>query len=194
MALSETENSYQGGEEEDADVIVKTCVLGGFSESSETRTLIGSLPEIHEAERVKEVAIEKFKVIMDRYQEQPHLLDPHLEWMTEMLLNFTRSENSPPSLVHLSFKFLFVISKVRGYKIFMQLLPHEVSDVHPVLELMSRQDPKDLETWETRYMLLLWLSVACLIPFDLSRLDGHLESEGVKIREPIMERILAVAK
>lgn len=43
-------------------------------------------------------------------------------------------------------------------------------------------------------MLLLWLSMTCLIPFDLSRLDGHLESEGVRIKEPVMERILAVAK
>uniref|UniRef100_A0A3Q2TAI5 Tubulin-specific chaperone D n=1 Tax=Fundulus heteroclitus TaxID=8078 RepID=A0A3Q2TAI5_FUNHE len=174
--------------------IVKTCVLGGFSESGETKTLISSLPEVHGDQRAREGAMEKFRVIMDRYQEQPHLLDPHLEWMTKMLLDFTRSENSPASLVHLSFKFLYVICKVRSYKVFMQLLPHEVADVHPVLELISRQDPEDLETWETRYILLLWLSMGCLIPFDLYRLDGHLESEGVRIREPIMERILTVAK
>lgn len=43
-------------------------------------------------------------------------------------------------------------------------------------------------------MLMLWLSVTCLIPFDLSRLDGHLESEGVRTKEPVMERILAIAK
>lgn len=43
-------------------------------------------------------------------------------------------------------------------------------------------------------MLLLWLSMTCLIPFDLSRLDGHLESDGGKAREPIMDRILAIAK
>uniref|UniRef100_A0A3Q2PHB4 Tubulin-specific chaperone D n=1 Tax=Fundulus heteroclitus TaxID=8078 RepID=A0A3Q2PHB4_FUNHE len=185
---------FLGGEEEEADAIVKTCVLGGFSESGETKTLISSLPEVHGDQRAREGAMEKFRVIMDRYQEQPHLLDPHLEWMTKMLLDFTRSENSPASLVHLSFKFLYVICKVRSYKVFMQLLPHEVADVHPVLELISRQDPEDLETWETRYILLLWLSMGCLIPFDLYRLDGHLESEGVRIREPIMERILTVAK
>lgn len=50
------------------------------------------------------------------------------------------------------------------------------------------------QTWETRYMLLLWLSMTCLIPFDLYRLDGHLESEGGKAREPTMDRILAIAK
>lgn len=50
------------------------------------------------------------------------------------------------------------------------------------------------QTWETRYMLLLWLSMTCLIPFDLSRLDGHLNSDPAQVREPIMDRILAVAK
>lgn len=35
--------------------------------------------------------------------------------------------------------------QVRGYKVFMQLFPHEVADVHPVLDLLSRQDPKDPE-------------------------------------------------
>ncbi|CAB1350406.1 unnamed protein product, partial [Coregonus sp. 'balchen'] len=49
-------------------------------------------------------------------------------------------------------------------------------------------------TWENRYMLLLWLSMTCLIPFDLSRLDGHLTSDPGQAREPIMDRILAVAK
>ncbi|XP_029293698.1 tubulin-specific chaperone D isoform X2 [Cottoperca gobio] len=192
MALSDTDNGCSGGGE--GESIVKLCVLGGFSESSETRALISSLPEIHGDMVTSESASERFLEIMNGYQEQPHLLDPHLEWMLNMILEFVRSEKSPPSLVHLSFKFLYIICKVRGYKIFMQLLPHEVADVQPVLDLLSRQDPKDTETWETRYMLLLWLSMTCLIPFDLYRLDGHLESDGGKPREPTMDRILAIAK
>ncbi|KAK2833361.1 hypothetical protein Q5P01_017250 [Channa striata] len=192
MALSETDNGCSGGEGDESDAIVKT--LGGFSESRETRALISGLPEAHGNAVTSESAIQRFLVIMNRYQEQPHLLDPHLEWMLNMILDFVKSEKSPPSLVHLGFKFLYIICKVRGYKIFMQLFPHEVADVQPVLDLLSRQDPKDSETWETRYMLLLWLSMTCLIPFDLSRLDGHLESEGGKPREPIMDRILDIAK
>lgn len=191
MALSETGNGGEGGE---SDAIVQTCLLGGFSESGETRALISSLAEVHGDTVTTESATQRFLVIMNRYQEQPHLLDPHLEWMFNMILEFIRSEKSPPSLVHLSFKFLYIICKVRGYKIFMQLFPHEVADVQPVLDLLFRQDPKDTETWETRYMLLLWLSMTCLIPFDLSRLDGHLESDSGKARESTMDRILAIAK
>ncbi|XP_041861103.1 tubulin-specific chaperone D [Melanotaenia boesemani] len=194
MALSETDNGCSGEKEEAIDAIVKMCVLSGFREKSEAMSLISSLPQVHGDPAENETVTQRFLVIMNIYQEMPHLLDPHLEWMMKTILEFVKSENSPPSLVHLSFKFLYIICKVRGYKIFMQLFPHEVSDVQPVLELLSRQDPDDSETWETRYMLLLWLSMTCLIPFDLSRLDGHLESEDGKAREPIMDRILAIAK
>ncbi|XP_051572413.1 tubulin-specific chaperone D-like [Myxocyprinus asiaticus] len=179
---------------EESEVIPQACVLSEFSEIAEVKTLINSLPDIHNDTVSRETTIEKFVVLMDRYQEQPHLLDPHLEWMLSMHLEMIRSEKSPPLLVHLCFKFLYIISKVRGYKIFMQLFPHEVSDVQPVLDLLCRQDPKDTETWETRYILLLWLSMTCLIPFDLSRLDGNLSTDSGLNRETIMDRILAVAK
>uniref|UniRef100_A0AAZ3SCC3 Tubulin-specific chaperone D n=1 Tax=Oncorhynchus tshawytscha TaxID=74940 RepID=A0AAZ3SCC3_ONCTS len=194
MAQTDMDSGEDGGGGGEPEVIAKASVLGGFTESTEIRALISSLPVVHESIVTLESAIERFLVIMDRYQEQPHLLDPHLEWMLNLLLELIRSEQSPPLLVHLGFKFLYIISKVRGYKIFMQLFPHEVADVQPVLDLLCRQDPRDPETWETRYMLLLWLSMTCLIPFDLSRLDGHLTSDPSQTREPIMDRILAVAK
>uniref|UniRef100_A0A672MDX2 Tubulin-specific chaperone D n=1 Tax=Sinocyclocheilus grahami TaxID=75366 RepID=A0A672MDX2_SINGR len=179
---------------EEPEVVTEACLLSEFSERGEARALINNLPDIHHDTVSREATIEKFVVIMDRYQEQPHLLDPHLEWMLNMLLEMIRNEKSPPLMVHLCFKFLYIISKVRGYKIFMQLFPHEVSDVQPVLDLLCRQDPKDTETWETRYILLLWLSMTCLIPFDLSRLDGHLSTDPGLNRESTMDRILAVAK
>uniref|UniRef100_A0A3P8ZZD8 Tubulin-specific chaperone D n=1 Tax=Esox lucius TaxID=8010 RepID=A0A3P8ZZD8_ESOLU len=194
MAQTDMDSGDEGGGGGEPEVIVQASVLGGFTESTEVQALISSLPEVHQKMVTRESAIQRFLVIMNRYQEQPHLLDPHLEWMLNLLLEVIRSEQSPPLLVHLGFKFLYIISKVRGYKVFMQLFPHEVADVQPVLDLLCRQDPKDSATWETRYMLLLWLSMTCLIPFDLSRLDGHLTSDPSQAREPIMDRILAVAK
>lgn len=182
------------GESGESEVLSSANLLAGFTESDEIRALISSLVILQENCKAQESTIQRFVDIMNRYLEQPHLLDPHLEWMLDMLLELIRSETSPPLLVHLSFKFLYIISKVRGYKIFMQVLPHEVSDMQPVLDLLCRQDPKDTETWETRYMLLLWLSMTCLIPFDLSRLDGGPSSDPEQNREPIMDRILSVAK
>uniref|UniRef100_A0A674K048 Tubulin-specific chaperone D n=1 Tax=Terrapene triunguis TaxID=2587831 RepID=A0A674K048_9SAUR len=114
--------------------------------------------------------------------------------MMHLLLDIVRDKRSPSPLVHLAFKFLYIITKVRGYKIFLRLFPHEVADLQPVLDMFADQNPKDYETWETRYMLLLWLSMTCLIPFDLARLDGNILSEEGCTRMPIMDRILNVAK
>ncbi|XP_033827733.1 tubulin-specific chaperone D [Periophthalmus magnuspinnatus] len=194
MALPKNDGDVTGGEEGESDIMSTAWLLGGFTDSDETKTIISSLPEVHGDMTATEVTMQKILVIMNRYQEQPHLLDPHLDWMVNMLLELIRSETSPLSLVHLSFKCLYTICKVRGYKVFMQLFPHEVADVQPVLDLLLRQDPKDNKTWETRYMLLLWLSMTCLIPFDLSRLDGHLEHDVGHARESTMDRILAIAK
>ncbi|XP_066474680.1 tubulin-specific chaperone D [Tiliqua scincoides] len=176
------------------DVIARGSVLESFTESKEIRELINNLILLHENMIMRETAIQKFTVIMNKYQEQPHLLDAHLESMLTLLLDIIRNEASPPSLVHLSFQFLYIISKVRGYKTFLRLFPHEVVDLQPVLDMLVRQNPKDYETWETRYLLLLWLSVTCLIPFDLARLDGTICSTEGGTRVPIMDRILTVAK
>ncbi|NXS30951.1 TBCD protein, partial [Pomatostomus ruficeps] len=135
-----------------------------------------------------------FSGIMDKYQEQPHLLDRHLEGMMNSLLDIVRDSGSPPPLVHLAFKFLYIITKVRGYKRFLPLFPHEVRDLQPVLDMLAKQNPRDPETWETRYMLLLWLSMICLIPFDLARFDGNLVSLEGQARQPTMDRILDIAK
>ena len=44
-------------------------------------------------------------------------------------------------------------------------------DLLPVLRMLEKQDTSDIETWETRYVLLIWLSIISKIPFPLSRLE-----------------------
>ncbi|XP_053309176.1 tubulin-specific chaperone D [Spea bombifrons] len=190
MAADGSEHEEDGS----PDVIARGNILESFTEGTEIRDLIGSLRVAWEELVNREVCIQRFVVIVDKYQEQPHLLDPHLEWMLDMLLDIIRDKTSSAVLIHLAFKFLYLISKVRGYKTFLRLFPHEVVDVHPVLEMISAQNPSDHETWETRYMLLLWLSMTCLIPFDLSRLDGNLSSEASETRRSTMDQILEIAK
>ena len=50
------------------------------------------------------------------------------------------------------------------------------------------------QTWETRYMLLLWLSMVSMIPFDMERLDSNASVDGQPAKLPIMERIINVGK
>lgn len=74
--------------------------------------------------------------------------------------------------LHKLFQVLYHLCKVRGYKTVVKVLPHEVSDFEPTLHLLQSQDRADHSAWETRYVLLLWLSMLCLVPFDLSTIDS----------------------
>jgi len=43
--------------------------------------------------------------------------------------------------------------------------------------MLEEQNELDHDSWETRYCLLLWLSIIVIIPFDMRKLDGtrHIE-------------------
>lgn len=71
---------------------------------------------------------------------------------------------------------------MRGHKRIVQYLPHETSDLEPVIRLLEQQNPNDVDMWPTRYMLLIWLSIVCMIPFDLTRFDDDTKGETIKNR------------
>ncbi|XP_022110714.1 tubulin-specific chaperone D-like isoform X2 [Acanthaster planci] len=183
----------EGGE--DANTAQAGSTHEEFTETEEVRALISSLATVYTDQISVELAVEKFTVIVDKYQEQPHLMDPHLEGILLPLLDIARQSGIDPPLSHLAFKFMYLLTKARGFKTIVRILPHEVADLEPALALLTRQDPADFETWETRYMLLLWMSIICMIPFDMARLDSNapLDDEGRK-REPTMMRIINAAK
>ncbi|KAL4175352.1 hypothetical protein KRP22_000320 [Phytophthora ramorum] len=129
--------------------------------------------------------------ILDRYLEQSHLLDPYLHEMLDPIVQeikrvmaervdavaesdgvaFPCQMYRNPRL-HKLFQIVYHLCKVRGYKTVVKLLPHEVSDFEPTLQLLQSQDRTDHSAWETRYVLLLWISMLCLVPFDLNTIDS----------------------
>lgn len=122
-----------------------------------------------------EKSYETYSIILSRYQEQPHLLNPHLPALTEQLFTYIRSKDIPVPLSHAVFKYLYQFSKVRTYKVLLKFMPHEINDLAFVLEMLERQNVEDSENWESRYMLLFWLSVLVLNPFEIARFDTHVE-------------------
>ncbi|KAG2760722.1 Tubulin-specific chaperone D [Phytophthora cactorum] len=135
--------------------------------------------------------------ILDRYLEQSNLLDSFLREMLDPLVTeikrvmaertqtteagdavaFPCQVYRDPRL-HKLFQIVYQLCKVRGYKTVVKLLPHEVSDFEPTLQLLQSQDRTDHSVWETRYVLLLWLSMLCLVPFDLNTIDSSSSSAG----------------
>lgn len=107
------------------------------------------------------------------FQEQPELLDPHLDGIISPLMKIARNIIAKgefcghPYLLKV-FKIIYVLAKVRGYKTVVKFFPHTVADLEPTLNCLMAQNSKEYETWEVRYSLLLWISIVILIPFDLA--------------------------
>lgn len=131
----------------------------------------------------------QFRDLLDEFQEQPYLLDPFLERLVEPPLAVlqavvrARSQDlefaAKDGAVQRSAKILYFYTKVRGYKAITSYFPHEVSDVVPLISVLLRYvplQPSDsydrTQGWELRYILLLWLSLVCMIPFDLQKFDN----------------------
>jgi len=49
-----------------------------FREIDEVTSMMDTLREVSSEERKREQLLERWKYLLDLYQEQPHLLDPHL--------------------------------------------------------------------------------------------------------------------
>ncbi|XP_030759284.1 tubulin-specific chaperone D [Sitophilus oryzae] len=169
------------------------CALDYFSEYEEVLQMIDNLKNIIVSERsIQEKAYEKYSFILSQYIEQPHLLDTHINSILQKLIDIVRNTLNPVELKHIAFSYMFVVVNVRGYKDIVRHLPHEVADFEPVLQLLEAQDPNDSDTWTTRYILLLWLSIIIMIPFHLSRFDGF--NENTSDQKTVMTRVLEVIK
>jgi hypothetical protein len=128
---------------------------------------------------------------LSKYQEQPTLLSPHLSEMltpiTDRMLQISTAvalDSNRTSLFQkleipqfdAICKVVQLCCRVRGYKHVMKLFPHEVSHLELCLILLRAQDSTDYNNWETRYVLLLWLCILCLIPFDICSMDSTLKT------------------
>ncbi|KAF9121044.1 hypothetical protein BGW39_010898 [Mortierella sp. 14UC] len=139
--------------------------------------------------------------LIGKYQYQSYLLDPKLEEMISPLITPIRkvvhdvtfgdlkgeNMNEHGDLI---FYILNFICKTRGYKTIVKFLPHEVSDLEPAFEFLKKQDKK--RVWETRYVLLIWLSLMCMIPFDLRTIDSQATKDSDRI--PLVDQMIEKGK
>jgi tubulin-specific chaperone D len=138
-------------------------------------------------------------MILDKYQEQCQLLDPHLDSIIHALFNPIKERRTVDldstaidgnMAIHRSCRVIYSLCKVRGFKTVIKFFPHEVTDLEPCLNLLSGEDPKDLEKWHTRYVLLLWLSILVMVPFGLETIDSQDCDTGLGL----IDRILSICK
>ncbi len=166
-----------------------------FKEYATLIKLIESLPHNLKLLRDSEKSFEQFLFIVDTYQEQPHLIDPFLNEIFDKLINTIKQNmgdgtvcnKEKDAIINECFKYMHCLTKMRGFKKIVQYLPHEINDFEPVLALLARQDLTDVYSWQTRYMLLIWLSIVCMIPFDLTRFNSINESDNNTILKRFLD-------
>ncbi|KAL7752331.1 hypothetical protein RI367_002377 [Sorochytrium milnesiophthora] len=173
--------SRAGELDPDADDHGNTCrALSYFEEAEECKAEVAKV--LHADEKGDHQAMWRVTLILQKYQEQPQLLDPHLEALLKPVIHFIRDNVISGSINgstgklnardHQLFGFLYLVSKTRGPKIVVRFFTHEAADLEPVLQFLAQQDPAAHGKWEARYISLLWLSLIVMTPFDMARIDS----------------------
>ncbi|GJE97138.1 tubulin folding cofactor D C terminal domain-containing protein [Phanerochaete sordida] len=126
--------------------------------------------------------LKKLSMILDEYQEQAYLLDPFLERLvgpvveqlklSVMSVSSSRNVQNPENIGRIAV-LLYHYVKFRGHKTITRFFPHEVDDLAIALTFLfdNTELAEDQEQWPLRYIMLLWLSLICMLPFDLAQFD-----------------------
>lgn len=169
---------------------IPSCTLDHFKEHGEVVRMITNLPE--NFKMIREKSYEKYSEVLSRYQEQPHLLDPHIPELLTLLFKYIRDPAVETLVSNEAYRYIYQICKVRSYKVFVKFLPHELTDLDFTLRSLCETNTADNVYWERRYVLLVWMSVLVLIPFHLARLDGGQTSVDGKVTK--MEQMYQICK
>ncbi|XP_071718069.1 tubulin-folding cofactor D [Rutidosis leptorrhynchoides] len=159
-------------------------------------------------------SVRKIRSIMDKYQEQGQLLEPYLESIISPLMLIVRSKTielgvESKELVEIIKPLCIIIYSlvtVCGYKAVIRFFPHQVSDLEPAVSLLEKCHGTTQKTalrqestgeMETKCVILLWLSILVLVPFDISSVDtsiANTHSVGTNEPPPLVTRILDISK
>jgi len=100
---------------------------------------------------------------------------------SELKLKLARLNNDKIKILKLHLTPLYALSKVRGKKHIQKYLSHNVQDVEPVLFVLRHmegiKETNSIEigkafVWESVFVLLLWVGMLSLVPFDLNTIDS----------------------
>ncbi|GMN43144.1 hypothetical protein TIFTF001_012341 [Ficus carica] len=144
----------------------------------------------------------KIRSIMDKYQEQGQLVEPYLEGIVSPLMCIVRSKtmelgvasNEILKVIKPICIIIYSLVTVCGYKAVIRFFPHQVSDLELAVSLLEKCHYMKSATFlrqestgemEAKCVILLWLSILVLVPFDISTVDTSIASvTGLGEHEP----------
>ncbi|KAI5779902.1 tubulin folding cofactor D C terminal-domain-containing protein [Peziza echinospora] len=132
--------------------------------------------------------------VLEPFQESPQILDAHLASIVPPILTslltyltsppvFTPTDKANYSLPEAIGRLVYALCKIRGAKIISRFFPNEPYLLQFIVTRFSfwgAEKPEDAQdmleaavesSWQFRYVMLLWLSLLLLTPFDLSTIS-----------------------
>ncbi|KAF0928817.1 hypothetical protein E2562_010685 [Oryza meyeriana var. granulata] len=158
--------------------------------------------------------VQRIRSIMDKYQEEGQLLEPYLENIISPLMLLVRSKTMELGagtdellgIIKPLCIIIYTLVTVCGYKSVIKFFPHQVSDLEPAVALLEKCHKMSSVTalrqestgeMETKCVVLLWLYILVLIPFDISSVDTSIatadQMDGPET-VPLVTRILDICK
>ncbi|CAD6197740.1 unnamed protein product [Caenorhabditis auriculariae] len=147
----------------------------------ELEDLVENLPKVVAAKEndpsTFEKSIDRFSNLLYLYHEQSNLLDSLIPSMLKNLLEYVTlpssdSKKELDSLSNESLAYIAHLSIVRGYKVIVRLLPHQVHYLDRLLLALEGFSGPVGSDHPQRNILLLWLWIVVRNPFDLRRFDA----------------------
>ncbi|KAF8635864.1 hypothetical protein AX15_000054 [Amanita polypyramis BW_CC] len=144
---------------------------------------------VPERDDENDTLLKSLLMILYQYHEQSYLLDPYLENLVTPVVDRLKYyaklfvESDLPA-THLTKRMnrvanlLYYYINFRGYKSIVRFFPHEIADLTIALDCMFKV-PNEHSDWPLRYVMLIWLYLICMIPFDLSQFDESDQAGGV---------------
>ncbi|VVT45198.1 uncharacterized protein SAPINGB_P000670 [Magnusiomyces paraingens] len=128
----------------------------------ESSKLFDTIASFQESSPPDAFQLDKVLLDLDAFQETPQLLDSRLPGSVERLAREYDcvATGDRSWAAHL----LYALAKTRGAKVIARFFP---SDVKYLLKILKALETTQ-NTWQDRYVLLLWLAVTILAPFPLT--------------------------
>lgn len=145
-----------------------------------------------EMDLIEQAALEKLRWILEQYSETPWLLDPSLAILVGPLIEKFKLNiyNGETKRLNRISSLLYHFVKVRG-NFMVQFLPNSNQDLVSLMKLFS--NPLNY-SWESTYILLLWLSLVVTIPFPIHTLNKPTSNESTKIEDIALGYLSASGK
>ncbi|KAK7343369.1 hypothetical protein VNO77_12045 [Canavalia gladiata] len=159
-------------------------------------------------------SVHKIRSIMDKYQEQGQLLEPYLEIIVSPLMYIVRSRTMELGIdsdelleiIKPICIIIYTLVTVCGYKAVIKFFPHQVSDLELAVSLLEKCHhtisvtslrQESTGEMEAKCVMLLWLYILVLVPFDISTVDTSIANND-NLTEfelaPLVLRIIGFCK